>query len=170
MLMRKILATIIVVMSAMFGLQANAQNVMQKGTNLMTVGLGITNNVIPISVAFDHGMVDNLFDSPNAALSLGGMAGAEFGKNYNGFFIGPRVGLHYHFIPQLDTYFALMLGLESGNAKYEDENIKVNSGWVSTLGWGVHLGARYFFTPAVGMFAEIGGGYSFANIGIAFKL
>lgn len=162
---KKIIGALVVIM-AMFSLNAKAQNVMEKGSNILTVGVGITNNRIPLSVAFDHGIVGNLFDSPNATLSLGGMLGTSFGKGYNGLFVGPRVGLHYHFIPQLDTYFALMLGLEAG--KYSSKEVSTN--WHTGFGWGTHVGARYMFTPKVGAFLELGYGYSFANIGLAFKL
>lgn len=162
---KKIIGALVVIM-AMFSLNAKAQNVMEKGSSIITVGVGITDKVIPLSVAFDHGIVGNLFDSPNATLSLGGMLGTSFGKGYNGLFVGPRVGLHYHFIPQLDTYFALMLGLEAG--KYSDKEVSTN--WHTGFGWGTHVGARYMFTPKVGAFLELGYGYSFANIGLAFKL
>ncbi|MDO5017221.1 MAG: hypothetical protein Q4E10_02525 [Porphyromonas sp.] len=173
--MNKKIVVALVALMACFGLKANAQNVMHNGANIITVGAGLTDSHVPLSVAFDHGVVDNLFESPNASLSLGGMAGALLGKNYAGFVIGPRVGIHYHFIPQLDTYFSLMLGLTG--ARYKEnvnvgngEKVKVDSGWSNEFEWGSHIGARYFFTPQVGAFIELGYGYTFANIGIAFKL
>lgn len=162
---KKIMGALVAVI-AMFGLSANAQNVMDKSSSIFTVGVGITDHRIPLSVAFDHGIVGNVFDSPDATLSLGGMLGTSFGRGYNGLFIGPRVGLHYHFIPQLDTYMSLMLGLEAG--KYKDHNVSTD--WHTDMGWGTHVGARYMFTPTVGGFIELGYGYSFANIGLAFKL
>lgn len=164
--MRKKIFGALVVVMALFGLNASAQNVMDKGSRIFTVGVGVTDGRVPLSFAYDYGIVGNLFDSPNAALSFGGMLGTNFGKGYNGFFVGPRVGLHYHFIPQLDTYFSLMLGLEAGRISSNG----VNSDWNTGLGWGAHVGARYMFTPKVGGFLEIGSGYSFANVGIAFKL
>lgn len=162
---KKIIGALVAVM-AFFSLNANAQNVMDKGSSILTIGAGITDNRIPLSVAFDHGVVGNLFGSPDASLSLGGMLGTSFGNGYNGLFVGPRVGLHYHFIPQLDTYFSLMLGLEAG--KYSSNGVSTD--WSTDFDWGTHVGARYMFTHNVGAFLELGYGYSFANIGIAFKL
>lgn len=162
---KKIIGALVAII-AMFGMSANAQNVMDKGSSIVTVGVGITNNRIPLSVAYDHGVVGNLFGSPNASLSLGGMLGTSFGKGYNGLFVGPRAGLHYHFIPQLDTYVALMLGLSAGKVNSNG----TSSEWSTGPGWGTHLGARYMFTSNVGAFLELGYGYSFANIGIAFRL
>lgn len=168
--MKRIAITLTVLLASLMCFQANAQNVMQKGTNLVSVGLGITNNRVPISAVYDRGIVDNLFDSPDAALSVGAMAGASLGKGYNGFLIGPRAGIHYHFIPELDTYMSLMLGLESGRYSTSNNGEVTNTGWVNNLGWGIHVGTRYFITPQVGLCLELGYGYSFANIGVAFKL
>lgn len=164
--MNKRIIVALVAMMAMFGVNAKAQNVMEKGSNILTVGVGLTDNRIPVSVAFDHGIVSNLFDSPDAALSLGGMLGTTFGKGYNGLIVGPRLGFHYHFIPQLDTYVAIMLGLEAG--KYSDNHVSTE--WHTGFNWGTHVGTRYMFTPKVGGFLELGYGYSFANIGLAFKI
>lgn len=140
--------------------QAQAQNVVEKGTNLVNVGVGINNGALPINVSYDYGVVGNLFDD-KSALTVGGLAGALIGKDATGVLIGGRLGLHYHFIPKLDTYLSVMLGYDSldGDKKSSEGN----------FAWGTHLGARYMFTQKMGAFAEFGYGYSFANVGVVFR-
>lgn len=163
---KRILLAIVAVM-ALFGLQANAQNVMEKGTSIVSAGLGLSSGSLPLYASYDYGVVDNLFESPNAAFSVGGMGGVVFAKGALGYVIGPRAAIHYHFIPELDTYFSLMLGAYGVHVTDKATNI---STWSHDFDWGTHLGARYFFTPKVGAFVELGYGYSIANLGISFKL
>lgn len=165
--MKKKLALAVMAVVALFGLQANAQNVMQKGTSIVSGSLGITSNTLPLYASYDYGVMDNLFQSPDAALSVGGLGGVVLGKGL-GYVVGPRVAMHYHFIPELDTYFSLMLGAHGWRSNKSNDN-KPNA-WEHEFKWGTHLGARYFFTPAVGMFLELGYGYSYANVGLSFKL
>ncbi|WP_298630074.1 hypothetical protein [uncultured Porphyromonas sp.] len=166
--MKKRILLALVAVVALFGLQANAQNVMEKGTSIVSGSLGITSSLLPINASYDYGVIDNLFESPNAALSVGALGGVVLGKNTLGYVVGPRVAMHYHFIPELDTYFSLMLGAYGYHYKSSGE-VSIDK-WTHKFDWGTHLGARYFFTPKVGMFAEVGYGYSYANIGLSFKL
>lgn len=54
------------------------------------------------------------------------MLGTSFGKNYNAiFFISRSRPLHYHFVPQLDTYVSLMFGLNTG--KYNSSSVSANA-------------------------------------------
>lgn len=146
--------------------QAQAQNVVMKGVGLVNLGLGINNGVLPVNVSYDHGVVDNLFDH-NSALTVGALGGVLVGNNVSGILIGPRVGLHYHFIPHLDTYVSLMLGYSSTTVRDKNANINHTNGGFE---WGAHLGARYLFTPKVGAFMELGYGWSFANVGVTFRI
>lgn len=143
--------------------QAHAQNVnvVEKGTSLVNVGVGINNGALPINVSYDYGVVGNLFDD-KSALTVGGLAGALIGKDATGVLLGARLGLHYHFIPELDTYLSVMLGYDSldGDKKSSKDG---------NFAWGTHLGARYMFSKKMGAFAELGYGYSFANIGVVFR-
>lgn len=174
--MRKnLIMSVAVVLLAIVGASnANAQNVVQKGSSLVNVGLGITNNLLPIYGAYDYGIADNLWDE-NSAFTLGAGAGLYLGNGFGGFFVGPRAALHYHFVPQLDTYFSLMLGyhnytVQSTKVTIAGETTKIGGASVGGFAWGTHLGARYMFTPKVGAYAEVGYGYSYLNLGVTFRL
>ncbi|MDO5035571.1 MAG: hypothetical protein Q4D93_01250 [Porphyromonas sp.] len=145
---------------------ARAQNVIEKGVGLVNLGLGVTSDGVPVSVSYDYGVNGNLWDA-NSALTVGVLGGTTFADNYFGLYVGPRVGLHYHFVPELDTYVSLMLGFN-----YHQIN---NNGQGETVSkfrpeWGSHFGMRYLFTPTVGAFAELGYGYSILNLGVTFRL
>ncbi len=62
-----------------------------------------------------------------------------------------------------------MLGAYGYHYKDKKEGVDINK-WTHDFDWGTHIGARYFFTPTVGMFLELGYGYSYANVGLSFKL
>lgn len=148
--------------------EAQAQNVIEKGVQIVNVGVGIERNVFPISASYDYGIVGNLFDD-KSALTLGGMGGLVLGKNTRGFVVGPRLGLHYHFIPKLDTYLSVMLGYYAARGVGSINGVAVSTKYDGVFDWGLHLGARYMFTPSMGVFAEVGDGWAFANVGVSFR-
>lgn len=149
--------------------EAQAQNVIEKGVGIVNAGVGIERHIVPITASYDYGIVGNLFDD-KSALTLGGLAGLTLGKNVRGILVGPRLGLHYHFIPKLDTYLSLMLGYYTARGVGEIDGISVRTRYQGDFGWGLHLGARYMFTPSMGVFAEVGDGWAFANVGLSFRI
>lgn len=161
--MKRILIVFAVILGGVIATQeAKAQNVVEQGVNIVNVGVGFLDNDFPLSVGYDYGLTGEAFGHPDAAWTLGGLAGAIISDGNSGFFIGPRVGLHYHFVPQLDTYFSLMIGFESRHHKNENKT-------KSDLSWGTHIGARYLFSQNMGAFVELGAGYSFATVGLTFR-
>lgn len=165
--MKKFFMALAISAIALFSFQeSKAQNVIEKGTSIINLGLGgyfQNGNALTVTGAYDYGLNGNLFDS-KSALTLGAGASVSAYKGGMGFLVGPRLGLHYHFVPKLDTYLALMLGYAFYT--YDDNAIKPNHGG---FGWNLALGARYMFTPTLGGFIELGGGYSNVAIGAAFK-
>lgn len=161
--MKKSFIVLAVMLAGLFVSQeAKAQNVVEEGVNIVNVGVGFLDNDFPISVGYDYGLSGQAFGNPDGAWTLGALAGAIISDGNNGFFIGPRVGLHYHFVPQLDTYISLMIGFENRHHKKDNETR-------NRMSWGTHVGARYFFSQNMGAFVELGYGYSFANVGLTFR-
>ena len=78
---------------------------------------------------------------------------------------------HYQFVPKLDTYAGLMLGYHftsvSSTAPAEHYESSIAA---SAFDMGVILGARYFFTPRIGAFTELGYTLPYWNLGVTFKL
>ena len=75
---------------------------------------------------------------------------------------------HYQFAPKLDTYAGLMLGYHI--ASVSETGYYGNSLVGSGFDLGVVLGARYFFTPRIGAFTELGYSLPYWNLGVTFKL
>ncbi|AEF85580.1 hypothetical protein TREPR_2648 [Treponema primitia ZAS-2] len=133
--------------------------------------------VPPLSVSADY------------ALPLGGLpffVGGIFGfyasrdswkewttsYEYTGLFfdIGARFGYHFNWtVPNLDTYAVATLGvgIESSNLKIAGKNHPDTDPAVL---FGVAIGGRYFFTPNLGAFLELGySSLSIVTLGVSFK-
>ncbi len=168
---------------------AQAQTPFRKGDKVVNVGLGLgtygvsgKTTIPPMSVSFDYGVKNELFDK-KSSLSVGGYAGfysskssftnsllGEYGWKYTNILIGGRAAVHYDFIKKLDTYGGLMLGydIESVSAYGNTGSYSANSagGFI----WSSFIGARYYFTPKIAGFLELGYGVSAIELGVAFKL
>lgn len=162
---------------------ANAQEIASKGTSMVNLGIGLgyrfggSMSVPPLSVAYDYSLKSGLIDG-NGAITLGGylaytsanysyyLGGTSFSASHT--VLGVRGMFHYQFVPKLDTYAGLMLGyhIASTSATGYYGNSLVGSGF----DLGVILGARYFFTPRIGAFTELGYTLPYWNLGLTFKL
>ena len=174
--MKKILLALAAAFIGLASYSASAQNVVERGTNVVNLGVGLnsanSDNLFTVVGSWDYGVVGNLWDS-RSALTLGAQGAFSTSQYANAFSIGPTVGLHYHFIPQLDTYLRLMLGYS--NWTYKDSSVNDAAKAVGVrnggggFGWNLALGARYMFTQNIGAFVEVGYGISVANVGVSFK-
>lgn len=169
--MKKILLALIVGACTLFSYQAsNAQNVMNKGTNIVNLGIGAYfagGQSLTLTGAYDHGVIDDLFDS-KSSLSVGATGAFAVWKHGSSIFAGPRAAVHYHFIPKLDTYVALTLGYSYHFYTHSGPNATLLENF-GGFGWGLSLGARYMFTPTLGGFVELGHGLSNMRVGAAFS-
>lgn len=163
---------------------ANAQEIASKGTSMVNLGIGLgyrfggSMSVPPLSVAYDYSLKSGLIDG-NGAITLGGYL-AYTSANYSYWaqsttasytVLGVRGMFHYQFVPKLDTYAGLMLGYHftsvSSTAPAEHYESSIAA---SAFDMGVILGARYFFTPRIGAFTELGYTLPYWNLGVTFKL
>lgn len=169
-------------------LMVNAQ-ALRKGDKFINLGLGLpyysglTSTFLPITGSFDYCVKDHLFDA-KSALTIGGelsyfgtksafsINGYEAGFRYRNIAFGVRGDLHYHFLDNLDTYAGLTIGYDHVSATYYgSKDITTNiSPSAGAPYWHIHLGARYFFTPSIGAFGELGYGLFPVTFGVAFKL
>ncbi len=163
---------------------ANAQEIASKGTSMVNLGIGLgyrfggSMSVPPLSVAYDYSLKSGLIDG-NGAITLGGYLAYTSAKysywaqsttaSYT--VLGVRGMFHYQFVPKLDTYAGLMLGYHftsvSSTAPAEHYESSIAA---SAFDMGVILGARYFFTPRIGAFTELGYTLPYWNLGVTFKL
>lgn len=173
--MQKITTALVTLTLGLFALTANAQNVVEQGKSFGSVGIGMdystydghSSGVFTLSGAYDYGLADYLWDD-KSALTLGGYLSLSSWKYSNSITFGPRLGLHYHFIPQLDTYVSLLLAYSHfmWRNEYTTQQKHHSTGGFN---FGGHLGVRYMFQPTIGVFAEVGYGISLLNVGVSFK-
>lgn len=182
--MKKILITIISLLA--FSIQiANAQqSTFAKGYQTLNVGLGIGGTIYsdgykmlvpPISAAYEY-CVASGFINNNASIGVGGYtAFAASRYKFNGnhvdrshFILGARGTFHYEFVPLLDTYAGLMLGYDIDNTSGRIDGRKDtddNTGFA----YSGFIGVRYYFSPTVAGYAELGYGITYASIGATFR-
>lgn len=157
---------------------AQAQEVFGKGDKALNIGIGLGSTISgttipPITASLDFGVADRLINGNNGSISVGGLVG--YAGSNNDFvtvhyaIVGARGAFHYQFVDKLDTYAGLLLGYRYARANWKSDIIDGNVS-SSQIDLGGYLGARYFFTPKVGAFAELGYSIAYANVGVTFKL
>lgn len=164
-----------------------SQNTFQKGDKIVNAGIGFgnilysgsgyTSKTPPISLSFEMGIKDHLFDE-KSSLGVGGYIGyasakweyAGWGWKYTNFILGVRGVGHYQLINKLDTYTGLMLGYDIIKAKEFGTTFGYNySASSSGFIWAWFAGGRYYFTDKFAAMAEIGYGVAYLNLGISYK-
>jgi hypothetical protein len=154
---------------------AGAQEIFQKGTSVLNIGVGLGSD-IPVEASYEYSVVDGLVDGQNGAIGIGAYA-AYYGQSmsfgdakvsYNDIVIGARGTFHYQFVDKLDTYAGLMLGYDIASAKASGGG-EVATASASEFALSAFLGARYSFTPSVGAYAELGYGIAYLSVGVALK-
>lgn len=190
MKIKTIIVSLFALMAAGFATtQAQAQDVFAKGQNTVSLGIGLFGNyggtlqVPPLQATYEYCVVDGLINGNNGSIGIGAM-GAYYrvGEqrmdakwSVNGGLLGARGSFHYQFVGKLDTYAGIFLGARMTGTNTTvavgdySTDVQSSSSVSSAFSWGLHLGARYYFTPAFAATAEVGYGYSILNLGITFR-
>lgn len=188
--MRKTVIVISVLIFSLISVKASAQtSTFTKGDNVLGIGLGLGGNLdygydyrrdinrIPfIFGSYELCIIDNLFDA-KSSIGVGGQFGycsaryrwsEDYGWKNSILHFGAKGAFHYAPVKNLDTYAGVLIGLNIHRYKYRKgyQGSEIDGDW---LGYGIFIGARYYFAPSVAVFAEVGHGISNFNMGIAFK-
>jgi hypothetical protein len=163
----------------------------QQNNNVVSLGVGFGGtlysgyhytgssiNRMPVfTLGYERCILGELFNE-QSALGIGGLFGYTSAKyDYSGWgwtstdiMAGVRGAFHYAFIDYLDTYAGVMFGYNYNTWKWRGEGYTHTSGSGSSgLTYSVFAGARYYFADAIGVFAEVGYGYSMLSAGISLK-
>ncbi len=175
-----------------FATQAKAQQDFKKGTQVASLLLGLNSNfsslsstlVPPLQASYEYGVADKLAGG-KGSIGVGGTLDylATKGTGYNlvktvshAILLGARGSFHYQFMPKLDTYAGVTLGVNIGHASVStpvaEANKLVNESSSATnvgFGWAIHAGTRYFFTPSFAVNAEVGYGFTILAIGASYR-
>lgn len=186
--MKKIVLVLTIVLLSLSQLIAQTST-FEKGDKAINLGIGIGSplysgvgnkgSIPPLSVSYETGVVDNVFDK--GVIGVGGYLGyqsykwsyAGWGWKYSDFIISARGTFHYPLIEKLDTYTGLMLGYnivtakEFGNTFFGSNNYSASTGGF-VAAW--FVGARYYFNNNFGVMGELGYGITYLNLGIVVKI
>jgi len=92
--------------------------------------------------------------------------------NYSIKYIPVGGTLNYHFKldePKLDPFIGLGLGYNIVSCSF-DGNTNVGCGYDSALYFIGRAGARYFFSPKMAVYGDLGAGGATVNLGVMFKM
>lgn len=174
-------------MTLLLGITTSFGQAFDIGTQVFSAGIGLgstlggysrTSQTPAFSLQYEKGMWQA---GESGVLSLGGYFGYKSDKyqsnsltqTWNYSIFGIRSAYHYQGIDNedLDLYGGLMISYNHRSYKSEGVytgNIRASGG--STMGFSLYLGARYYFSPSIAGFAELGYGISYLNLGLAFRL
>jgi hypothetical protein len=161
--------------SLMVAFSSSAQY--NKGNFILNAGLGLGYYYAPAGVALqfngEYFFTDKLSIGPY--LGVASWSRGYFGDNYKYTFIdfGARGSYHFNEIfgitnDKIDVYGGVFLGFVTASYSGPGGSIDDNS-YGSTARAGIHAGARYFFSPKVGAYGELGYGMAPLSIGLTFK-
>jgi hypothetical protein len=184
--MKRTFGVLLFVCILIVNLNAEYPTAFQPGEKIVQAGLGfgmmgVYGDVVipPISLSID--MAKEIEGYPISYGAIIGLAKSEYGWSYwtgdkwtyTYFLLGARAAYHLKMkSDKIDPYGGLMLG-------YNIVSYKEPSGWdpaynysakSSYLMYGFYGGARYFFNPKMAVYAELGYGFGYLNLGLSFKL
>lgn len=138
-------------MTIFLGVTANAQAWAGKGDQKIQLGLNAWGYGTGVTGTYDYGL--------NKLLSVGGGLNAYFdgykdNDKDNRVFVFGRLNFHLQEALDLPEKWDIYPGVDLGVLGKD-------------FGIGAHIGARYFFTEKVGVFAEVGNN---GSIGVSFNL
>ena len=141
-------------------------------------GLGFLGGSSSVTPAFSLSYEQGIVAVGPGYIGVGGIVGYQgasydFGGgdkwHYADVLVAARGAFHYPVSPQLDAYGGLNLGVRYLRSSYDDGLGISSASGDAYLASGIFLGARYFFTPSIGAFAELGYDQSFLKLGLAAK-
>lgn len=174
--MKKIILSVAVVFMAFSFAQAQTTPY-EQGSNVLQVGLGLgggfstgTMTMPPIQVRYDYGLTEKI--------SIGGVVGFAGSKytypggdwKYSYFLLAARGNYHFDVnVDKLDLYAGLTLGYNNVSAKWKGSGASFGSADGSSAIFGAQVGANYYLKDNLAIWADLGYGLGYLNLGVAFK-
>ncbi|MEM6806047.1 MAG: hypothetical protein AAF696_31910 [Bacteroidota bacterium] len=173
--MRNIHYTVITVLITCLSICSLQAQGFEREHKLLGIGVGIGNGNFPFGVHFESGIADQI--------SVGGFAGySSYSSQLSNIrYILASARGSYHFgnhFDGLDDVWDLYGGLSlyylntSSNTTSSNPFLGTEASRSSrgSMGLAIFLGARYFFSDQMGVFAELGTGLAWIQVGLAVKL
>ena len=161
----------------------------EEGTNVINLGIGLgyrysygaglfggSSSTTPaFSISYERGILP-LGPGVLGVGIFGGYQSAsiDFGSGYRWKYtdivVTLRGAFHYPVTDQFDAYGGLNLGLRHlGSSVEGNGNSYIKPDSYNELAGGLFVGGRYYFTDAIGAFAELGYDQTFLKVGLSAK-
>jgi len=183
--MKKLIVSIVVVSFALTRLSGQDPTFV-KGDKTLNLGIGFGatwysgsyyhGQVPPVSASLEFGVAENILEKgvvgvgPYVGFSSYKWEYTDWGYKYSNIILGVRGNFHYPLANKLDTYIGVLLGYNIITSKEfgtpSGFDYSASSSGISTAGY---IGARYYFTDALGVMAELGYGITYLTVGVALK-
>ena len=161
---------------SLFSTKGHAQ--FKKGDNLVNLGFGLNSYYsggVPLSAAYEYGV--SKFVSVGGGIDYLSYHYGPYGFNFTAIYFGGRASYHFNELFNInDKKWDVYGGGSLGYRSFSWGDNSLNNGYYnrgyynSGFFLGVHAGARYYFSPKVGGFSELGAlGSSNIRIGITFR-
>lgn len=149
----------------------------EKGDKLLNLGVGLGSQFLaagasgtpPVGLSFEVGVSDKLSIGVQ-----GSYAGAKFNPGfgsewkYSYIIAAARGAYHFDFgVEKLDPYAGAMLGYNIASVKADGN--EVAGAKAGGAIYGGFFGSRYYFSPKIAAFGELGYGVSWLTLGLALK-
>lgn len=166
----------------------------EKGDNVLSLGAGFgstlgfvkgSSQTPALSINFERGT----WEAGPGVISAGGYIGYKsirysggsgsynYTQTWNYSIVGARAAYHYTGwdTDKFDLYAGLMLSYNILRYTYKDNlggsggSVSGTGNYGSGAGFTSFIGGRYYFTPTIAAYAELGYGVSYFNAGLSFK-
>ena len=163
---------------------SNAQ--IEQGNSLINVGVGFgvtftstggdyKNTIPPVQASYEYAVADKFTVGAFVGYAASEFrasdifGGEEFGFDYT-YFLGGALG-NWQFVnnESFNAYLGAKLGYVSITADQVGDSSFGFSAEASGIVLGGHIGARYFFSDAIGVNLEAGYGVSYLTAGLTFR-
>jgi hypothetical protein len=169
----KFLCVVVLVFSATF---ASGQARYDKGDVLVNAGIGLGYGYfgggVPLLLSVTFAASDVITVGPYVGYTSYGYLSSY---RYTALDIGVRGS--YHFSPlfeisneKVDIYGGAALGYSITGSNYDYRQYGISDPYPNRIQFGLHAGARYFFSEKVAGFGELGFGLATLALGLTFKL
>lgn len=176
----KFLCVIAIVFSATF---ASGQSRYIKGDVLLNAGIGLgyyhAGGGVPVLLSAEFSVSDVVSVGPYLGYTSWsynyGFFGNQYRYRYSFFDIGVRGSYHFSELfeirdEKVDVYGGLFLGFLVSSYSGDDFGGDYSDPYAGGLRLGIHAGARYYFSPSVAGYGELGYGIAPLSLGLTFKL
>ena len=175
--MRKIFSIAVLSLALIFlGNSAYAQY--EQGDKLLNVGLNLGGTYggsgVGVGASYEQGIHDFISVGAQVDLNTWNYGFGNYSWKYSFLTIGARGSYHFgkHFVKndKLDLYAGPALGYRITSYKTPDGyNGTYSDSFGGGVFFGAFVGARYYFKPNLGAFAELGDNTSALKVGVALK-